>query len=296
MSKKALGRGLSALFSQMGALEQDLIYLDIDQLDPTQSQPRHVFRQDKLEELAQSIKANGIIQPIVARRNGERFQIIAGERRWRAAQMAGLHKIPCIVKDIAEDNVLELSLIENIQREELNPIEEANAYKSLLERFGTTQEDIARRVGKDRSSITNSLRLLKLPPEVQKLVEEDKLSMGHARALLSLDSIEQQCSLAEDIISKSLSVRETERLIKKSQQTIPEERGTTELVATQSQEKIEEPDESANVAAAESKLSKRLAAPVRIKFHKAGGFIEIKFSSTEDLTRLFDLLNQRQAF
>jgi ParB family chromosome partitioning protein len=296
MSKKALGRGLSALFSQVNSLEQDLIYVDIDQLDPTETQPRHAFRQDRLEELAQSIKVNGIIQPIVARRHGDRFQIIAGERRWRAAQMAGLHRIPCIVKEVAEESVLELSLIENIQREELNPIEEATAYKRLLERSGTTQEEIARRVGKDRSSITNSLRLLRLPEEVQKFVEEEKLSMGHARALLALDSPDTQLSLAVDVITRNLSVRETERLIKKVQnpglQTGEQGEATTDTQAQGSAREVD--SEAANIAAAELKLSKRLAAPVRIRFQKAGGLIEIKFSSTDDLTRLFDLLNQRQ--
>src|ERR1044072_4672967 len=214
MSRKALGRGLSALFTQMNPLETDLMELDIDQLEPTEVQPRKLFNETKLNELAESIKTNGVIQPRVARRSGERFQIIAGERRWRAAQMAGLHKVPCIIKDIAEENVLEISLIENIQREDLNPIEEANAYKNLLESLEVTQEEVARRVGKDRSSITNTLRLLRLPIEVQKLVEEDKLSMGHARALLSLDSSETQKMLALEIIGKALSVRETERLVK----------------------------------------------------------------------------------
>jgi ParB family chromosome partitioning protein len=148
MSRKALGRGLSALFTQTNILDTEFVELDIDQLDPSESQPRNIFKEAKLEELAQSIKSNGILQPIVVRRNGERFQIIAGERRWRAAQKAGLRKIPCIIKDISEENVLELSLIENIQRQELNPIEEANAYKNLIEQLNTTQEDIARRVAR----------------------------------------------------------------------------------------------------------------------------------------------------
>src|ERR1051325_4947025 len=144
MSKKALGRGLSALFTQMQTMESDLMELDVDLFNPPETQPRKVFKEEKLNELAQSIKANGIIQPIVARRSGERFQIIAGERRWRAAQLAGLRKVPCIIKDIPEENVLEISLIENIQREDLNPIEEANAYKNLLESLDVTQEEIAR--------------------------------------------------------------------------------------------------------------------------------------------------------
>src|ERR1044072_6783200 len=192
MSRKALGRGLNALFTQSAPLDHDLMDLDIDRIDPAVDQPRSIFKPDKLEELAQSIRHNGIIQPLVVRRNGERFQLIAGERRWRAAQKAGLHKVPCIVKEVPDENVLELSLIENIQREELNPIEEANAYKKLLEKQNLTQEEIAKRVGKDRTSITNSLRLLKLPLEIQKMVEDEELSKGHARAILALDSAEEQ--------------------------------------------------------------------------------------------------------
>lgn len=285
MSRKALGRGLSALFTQINPLEADLIEIDIDQLEPTDTQPRKIFNEDRLEELAQSIKVNGIIQPIVARRRGERFQIIAGERRWRAAQLAGLHKVPCLVKDIADENVLEVSLIENIQREDLNPIEEANAYKNLLDRLNITQEEMARRVGKDRTSITNALRLLRLPLEIQQLVEEDKLSMGHARALLSIESIETQKTLAQEIISKTLSVRETERLVK--DQDIE---NSTRLKKTTTDNSR---NEDANVAAAEMKLSRRLSAPVKIKFSKDGGVIEVKFSSNEDLSRLFDLLVQK---
>jgi ParB family chromosome partitioning protein len=288
MSRKALGRGLSALFTQVNPIEHDLIELDIDQLDPTDIQPRKYFNENKLNELAQSIKANGIIQPIVARRHGERFQIIAGERRWRAAQIAGLRRVPCVIKEIPEENVLELSLIENIQREELNPIEEANAYKRLLEKLQVTQEEIARRVGKDRSSIANSLRLLRLPAELQKMVEEDKLSMGHARALLSIESVDQQQSLASEIVAKTLSVRETEKLVKRVHSSEGSPSQNANLAA-------ENHNEGANIFAAEQKLSKKLAAPVRIKFLKDGGTIEIKFSSSEDLTRLFDLLIQRSA-
>lgn len=284
MSKKALGRGLSALFTQMQTIESDLIELDIDLLYPTDAQPRKVFKEEKLNELAESIKANGIIQPIVVRRDGERFQIIAGERRWRAAQLAGLRKVPCLARDVSDESVLEISLIENIQREDLNPIEEATAYKRLLDVLAISQEEIARRVGKDRSSVTNALRLLKLPSEIQQLVEEEKLSMGHARALLSLDSTDQQLLLANEIIEKTLSVRETERLVKEPQAyeqdgSAPQSKSTNR--------------KDPNIVAAEQKLSKSLAAPARIKFLKEGGIIEIKFSSSDDLSRLFDLLMQR---
>ena len=288
MSRKALGRGLSALFTQVNPLEHDLVELDIDQLDPTDIQPRKYFNESKLNELAQSIKTNGIIQPIIARRQGDRFQIIAGERRWRAAQIAGLRRVPCVIKEIPEENVLELSLIENIQREELNPIEEANAYKRLLERLDVTQEEIARRVGKDRSSIANSLRLLRLPQEVQKMVEEDKLSMGHARALLPIESVDRQKSLAIEIITKTLSVRETEKLVKRVQ--------SSEVAHSSRDDSVsDDRGNTANVFAAEQKLSNKLGSPVKIKFIKDGGTIEIKFSSSEDLTRLFDLLIQRSS-
>jgi len=286
MSRKALGRGLDALFTQVSPLDHDLMDLDIDRIDPAGVQPRGVFREDKLDELAQSIRHNGIIQPLVVRRSGERFQLIAGERRWRAAQKAGLHRVPCIVKEVPEENVLELSLIENIQREELNPIEEANAYKSLLEKRDLTQEEVAQRVGKDRSSITNALRLLKLPLEVQKLVEEDKLSMGHARALLSVDSLELQLTLAREITTRTLSVRETERLVKRAHETFSGTARRNPAVSNNT--------EAANVLAAEAKLSKKLGAPVKIRLARTGGVVEIKFSSGDDLARLFDTLMQAQ--
>lgn len=284
MSRKALGRGLNALFTQASPLEHDLMDLDIERIDPADAQPRGVFREDKLEELASSIRHNGIIQPLVVRRTGERFQIIAGERRWRAAQKAGLHKVPCIVKEVSQDNVWELSLIENIQREELNPIEEANAYKNLLEKRDLTQEEVAQRVGKDRSSITNALRLLKLPLEVQKLVEEGKLSMGHARALLSFDSAETQIRFAKEITTRSLSVRETEQLVKRAQRV--------SHGAARTKPSVSNNTEAANVLAAEAKLSKKLGAPVKIRLARTGGVVEIKFSSSEDLARLFDTLMQ----
>src|SRR5215813_2188005 len=282
MSRKALGRGLNALFPPVTSLENDLVELDIDRIDPAVVQPRGVFKEDKLEELALSIRHNGIIQPLVVRRNAERFQLIAGERRWRAAQRAGLHRVPCIIKEVPDESVLELSLIENIQREELNPIEEANAFKNLLDTRELTQEELAQRVGKDRSSISNSLRLLKLPPEIQRLVEEDKLTMGHARALLSIESTEEQLAIAREITGKHLSVRETEKLVKKQR---PPFAGANKVMNV---------TEDANILAAEAKLSKKLGAPVKIKLAKKGGVVEIRFSSHEELSQLFDNLMQIQ--
>jgi ParB family chromosome partitioning protein len=282
MSRKALGRGLSALFTETGSIDQDLVEIGIEQIDPSEVQPRQVFRQDRLEELAASLKANGVIQPVVVRRRGERFQLIAGERRWRAAQLAGLHKIPAVVKEVPDARVLELSLIENLQRENLNPMEEAGAYRNLMDKLDYTQEQLAQRVGRERSSIANSLRLLKLPPTIQALVEEEKLSMGHAKVLIALTSAADQEALARRIVLKQLSVRETEELVRQPLETP----ATGEAP---SPPKAFDP----NVSAAELKLKKRLGAPVRISLTKRGGSIQIKFSSMEDLSRIFEILVER---
>ncbi len=284
MSKKALGRGLSALFSpaSSSAVESDMLELGIEEIEPNRAQPRHIFKAEKLEELAQSIRVNGLIQPIVVRRHDDSFQIIAGERRWRAAQLAGLTKVPCLIKDVRDDEMLALSLIENIQREELNPIEEATAYKNLIEQLNATQEEIARQVGKDRASIANSIRLLKLPMEIQHMVEEELLTMGHARALLALDSEEKQMAMAKQVIVQSLSVRETEKLIKRIQE------GEIEKPQPQPDPIIER--ERANIQQAETRLSRKLSAPVKIKFSEKGGQIEIGFASMDDLMRVYDLL------
>ncbi|HLG13970.1 MAG TPA: ParB/RepB/Spo0J family partition protein [Blastocatellia bacterium] len=283
MSRRALGRGLDALFTKTAVREADVVDVDIDLIDRSAYQPRQVFKEKAIEELASSIKANGILQPIIVRRVGDRFQIIAGERRWRAAQRAGLQRITCVIRDAPDQNLLELSLIENIQREELNPIEEAAAYRRLVDELSVTQEEVARRVGKDRSSVTNSLRLLRLPREVQRLVEDEKLSMGHARALLAIGPADRQKSLAAVIVARSLSVRETETLIKRAQSA-----PSTGSQARKAPRRAE--SDSANILAAESKLSRKLAAPVRIKLSQGKGVIEIKFSSTDDLTRIYDLL------
>ena len=285
MSRKALGRGLDALFPQPSPQDRDLMELDIDQIRPADVQPRGVFKEAALEGLAQSIRQNGIIQPLVVRRSTGGYQLIAGERRWRAAQKAGLHKVPCIVREVAEENLLEMSLIENIQREELNPIEEANAYRNLLESRSLTQEEVAHRVGKERSSITNALRLLKLPSEIQRFVENEDLSMGHARALLAIESEEAQIKLARRITEKRLSVRATEHLVKQQA-----------AAGTPIKRSVSNDTDTANVLAAEAKLSKRLEAPVKIRRGKAGGTIEIKFSSSEDLARLFDALLKASSF
>jgi len=280
MTRKALGRGLNALFTNGAAVVEQgdvLLEVEVDRLEPNPDQPRSVFRETKLEELAASIRANGIVQPLLVRRQGDRFQIIAGERRWRAAQRAGLEKVPIVVREIPDERVLELSLIENIQREELNPIEEANAYRRLIDGLGVTQEEVARRVGRERSSVTNYLRLLKLPDEIQQWVEEDRISMGHARALLSLDTGDAQHALGLEIIARGLSVRETERYVKKVHEETARKRGGGK------------PDAAvdANVRAAEERLSRRLGTKVRIQPLKQGGKIEIYYYSDAELDSIY---------
>jgi ParB family transcriptional regulator, chromosome partitioning protein len=282
MAKKALGRGLNALFtSTPGAPDaaDALLELDIDMLEPNADQPRSIFRDEKIEELAASIRANGIVQPLVARKLRGRYQIIAGERRWRAAQRAGLQKVPVVVREIPDDRVLELSLIENIQREELNPIEEANAYRRLIDGLGITQEEVARRVGRERSSVTNYLRLLKLPDEIQRWVEEDRISMGHARSLLALDSPEEQRAVATQVIAGGLSVRETERLVKRH---IEGPRGRSG--------EAEPGKVDANVRAAEEKLSRKLGTKVKIQMLQNGGRIEIHFYSDQELDNVYSII------
>ncbi len=282
MTRKALGRGINALLPGPSHVEQGdlLLEVDVDLLEPNADQPRSIFREGKLEELAASIRANGIVQPLLVRRQGERFQIIAGERRWRAAQRAGLAKLPVVVRDIPDDRVLELSLIENIQRDDLNPIEEAQAYRRLIEGLGITQEDVARRVGRERSSVTNYLRLLKLPQEIQQMVEDDRLSMGHARALLSLSSATAQRELATEIVSRELSVRDTERYIQRVNVVRAKRQTTAKAEETQ----------DANVRAAEEKLGRRLGTKVKIQKLKQGGKIEIYYYSEPELDNIYNII------
>jgi ParB family chromosome partitioning protein len=260
-----------------------MIEIDIDLIEPNTLQPRTNFDEERLEELAQSIKSNGIIQPLLVRRqNGERFQLVAGERRWRAAQRAGLLRVPCVVREIPEDKMLELALIENIQRQELNAIEEAQAYKRLIETLGLTQEMVAQRVGRDRTFITNYLRLLRLPEDIQQLVERDKLSMGHARALLGVDDPEIQRKVAKNITEQGISVRETERTIKR---IINKESTVLANVVAATKE-------DANIKAAENKLRRRLSSKVRIVVDQTNnsGKIEVEFFDQNDLIRIYDLI------
>jgi ParB family chromosome partitioning protein len=275
---------LSALLSDKPTTNtEEFVEVDIDLIEPNHLQPRTRFDEAQLEELTRSIQINGIVQPILARKiEGGRYQIIAGERRWRAAQRAGLQRIPAVIREIPDEKMLELALIENIQRQELNAIEEAYAYKRLIETLNLTQEAVAQRVGRDRTFITNYLRLLRLPEDIQQLVEESKISMGHARALLGVDDPDIQRRIAQNIISQGLSVRETEKTIKR----IVEGANAT---ATSSQS-VKEGD--ANLRAAEDKLRRRLGTQVRVLPNTKGdgGKIELHYYNDDDLNRLYNLL------
>jgi ParB family chromosome partitioning protein len=263
-----------------------LLEIDIDLIEPSPAQPRTHFDESRLEELAQSIRSNGIVQPLLVRRRGMRYQLVAGERRWRAAQRAGLERVPAVVREIPDDKLLELALIENIQRQELNAIEEAHAYKRLIETLGLTQEMVAQRVGRDRSFVTNYLRLLRLPEDIQTLVEQEKISTGHARALLGVDDVDIQRRVVQNIVEQSLSVRETERAIKRIIE------GASPAAATL---RTAKPDD-ANVRAAENKLRRRFGTQVRIVPSQkgTGGKIEIEYYNDGDLDRLYQLLSNNQ--
>jgi ParB family chromosome partitioning protein len=283
MNRKVLGRGLSALLGDENRNnKEEFLELDLDLIEPNADQPRTNFAEADLEELTQSIRINGVIQPIIVRRKDSRFQIVAGERRWRASQKAGLKKISAIVKEVANEKLLELALIENIQRQELNPMEEARAYKNLVENLGLTQENIAERVGKNRTVITTFLRLLKLPSDIQKLVEEEKLTAGHARALLMTDNSDIQRNLAKKIIDMSLSVREAERTIKNFGKKGSESVENNQIKIKQ----------DANTKAAETKLKRHLGTQVQIHSdgRGTGGKIEIEYYSESDLDRIYELI------
>ena len=287
---RPLGRGLSSLLPARPAVVPspaanppkvaDKAALPIEQIAPNPVQPRTVFRPEKLEELAASIKANGIIQPLIVRKVAEGYQIVAGERRWRAAKLAGLAEVPVVVQDIADPRMLEVALIENIQREDLNPIETAWAYDRLGRELGLTQEQIGERTGKDRTSVTNMIRLLRLPDEVQLLLAEHRLAMGHARAILALDSPDEQVRLAEKAASQGLSVRQVEALVQEATSD-PKKAAKT---------KRDKPDDP-NVAAAVGELERALGTRVKIvELSEQRGKIEIEYYSQEELDRLFQQL------
>ncbi len=283
--RPALGKGLSALIPDAPEPQrQGAIDVDVDLLAPSDQQPRLMLDAARLGELAESIRANGIIQPILVRRTGDTYRIIAGERRWRAAQRAGLLKVPVVIRDVPEGSerqLLELALVENLQREDLNPVDEALAYQRLADEFGLTQEQIAAAVGKDRTSVANYLRLLRLPEEVRGDLASGALSMGHARALLALPDASSQRQAARDVISKSLSVRDTEALVKK-------------LVSPARAPRSGRPPGDVHTRAAEDRMRFALGTKVRIARRGEGGTIEIDFGSESELNRLYDYITAKQ--
>jgi ParB family chromosome partitioning protein len=281
--RPALGRGLNALIPPTASAAPQPAArplgppqeLDLDLLVPNAQQPRTSIEEGALDELAQSIRANGLIQPIIVRPAGDRYEIVAGERRWRAAQRAGLLKVPVVVRQIDDDRLLQVALIENIQREDLNPVEEAQAYRRLVDDLHLSQEAVAAAVGKERTTVTNYLRLLRLPVEVRNDLGAGTLSMGHARALLALPDEQAQRRVAREVIARSLSVRETEAMVRK--ETTPVDPA---------------PETSAdpNTRAAEEQLRTALGTRVRIIRRRRGGRIEIDFTSEDELQRLFERL------
>src|ERR1700730_1378475 len=281
--KHGLGRGLGALLGPSlsptpEAPSAGLQELSIDSIVANPRQPRKAFDNSALQELSASLKRSGVLQPVVVRRHGQQFQIVVGERRWRAAQMAGLTHIPAVVREVTDAETLELALVENLLREDLNPMEEAEAYERLLTEFSWTQEELGQRVGKDRSSVANCLRLLKLPELIQADLRAGRLTMGHARALLSLTSTADQLKLREQILAHSWSVRATEEGVQRKQRITPRRMGRR----------------SADLAAFEDALRQALATRVRLVGNERAGRIEIVYTSAEDLERLSELITGRR--
>ena len=298
--RPALGKGLSALIPDAAealSTPRASLEVDIDLLEPNHYQPRGPMDAERLADLAKSIQANGVIQPIIVRRIGspsgsgmggrERYQIIAGERRWRASQLAQLAKVPIVIKDVASSDkkrLLEMALIENIQREDLNPMEAAAGYQRLVDEFHLKQDDIATQVGKDRATVANYLRLLKLPDEVRGNVASGALSMGHARAIVALDNETDQRNLARDVVARGLSVRETEALVKKE---IGDKRGGDKQPPIKSKKDV-------HTRAAEDQLRMSLGTPVEIKRKGKAGTISIAFTNETELQRLYEYLTERK--
>jgi len=272
--RPALGRGLGALIPGGSAVERKgVILLGIEEIQPNRGQPRRYFDEIRILELSESIRANGVLQPLLVRRDGEGYAIVAGERRWRAAQRAGLRELPCIVRDVSDPQAFELALIENIQREDLNAIEEAEAYQRLIEYHGLTQEELAQRVGKDRSTIANALRLLRLPEPIKLAVSSGALSMGHARALLALGDETDLRRAAEKVMNEALSVREVEQLVQrlKGKKVIRQERARAGSV--QLRHVVE-------------KLQRKLGAKVALRDRDGAGTVEIRYHSHAELDRI----------
>jgi len=281
MERRALGKGINALIPEKETGEKEnIFYAKIEEIQPNPLQPRKEFSEESLKALAQSIKEKGIIQPLIVQRKGDFYELIAGERRWRAAKLLNLKEIPVMIKEAPNQNSLELSLIENLQREDLNPIEEAHAYQYLIEKFQMTQEDLSEKLGKARASIANTLRLLNLPQEVQEEIRKGRLTFGHGRALLEIEDINQQRLLAQIAISKGLSVRELESLVK------------ARKLKTSKQKMRLKPERPSYLVVWEEELKQILATQVRIIQTRKRGNIRIDFYSSQDLERIIELLRK----
>lgn len=289
--RKALGRGLAALIPSAGvgnpvgpaaqplsASANGLRVLPIERVIPNKTQPRKVFAEEALSELASSIAEKGVLQPIVVRRKGENYEIVAGERRWRASSRAGLHEIPAIVKEFSDSEALQVALIENIQRQDLDPIEEAEAYGRLITDYDLTQDDVALAVGKSRVTVTNALRLLKLPANVLAMLADGRLTAGHARALLSVTSNSHQEKLAHDVATRKLSVRDTERLARQ--------------LAKDTKPAAKSDDKKPSETSVEERLMRALGTKVRLKHRNGKGRVEISFHSLDQLDALLEKLTR----
>jgi len=293
--KGGLGKGLDSMLgeSKLSAIDEtkinkdslkEAVYLDINKVEPNREQPRKNFDEDALEELAESIKIHGILVPLLVKDRGDYYQIIAGERRWRAAKKAKLKQVPAIIKDLSEKEIVEISLIENIQRENLNPIEEAVAYKKLLEEFNLKQDEVAERVSKSRAAVANSMRLLKLSEKVQQMLIDELISTGHARALIAVEDDEKQYNLAQKIFDEKLSVRETEKLIKKM---------SAEKKEKEKKENYLDPQLDAVYKDMEEKMKNILGTKVSInKKTPQTGKVEIEYYSQDELNRIIDMFQK----
>ncbi len=271
--RAALGKGLEALLPEKG---EEVIRLEIEKIIPNKQQPRKIFKDEALKELSVSIKEKGVLQPVIVSRVGDgTFRLIAGERRWRAATLAGLKKIPALIKDVSSQDAVEIALIENIQREELNAVETAEAFNRLVKEFHLTQEELSHRVGKDRATIANYLRILKLPEEIKAFINNDSISIGHAKALLTLENRQKQIEAAKEIIKRGLSVREAEALCKRLSQPLKPKK---------------KKDKLPEVADLEHKLTRSLGTKVKINHKDKRGKIEIEYYSLDELDRLLEIL------
>ncbi|MGE5633470.1 MAG: ParB/RepB/Spo0J family partition protein [Caulobacteraceae bacterium] len=279
INKRGLGKGLGALIPEVDEqVGNSVIELKITEVEPNDKQPRKAFDDQRLTDLSESIKEHGVVQPIIVRKVGNGYQIIAGERRWRASRLAGRKTIPAIVKECSNVEVMEIALIENLQREDLNSIEEAHAYKSLIDEYNMTQEEIAQRIGKSRPAIANSLRLLQLPHTIKDMIAAGKITQGHARALLAIENERKMLEVAEKIVNQQLNVRQIEKLAKETKQAVKK---NNEL----GQEQLE-------VKQIEERLKSVLGTKVTIQHKKNKGKIEIEYYSNEELDRILDILEK----